>query len=149
MASLIAQVTVHEGTEERFEEVIGELQRSTHSAEPNVIHYEWFRGQQPGSYYTYLSYPDHRTFIEHQVSDHHEGAAAQFRDLIATIRLEWVDPIGASTLAPTETQPAPAGADELTRKYADRFAATVADWWLPLRGTSPADREALPTPEER
>jgi quinol monooxygenase YgiN len=133
MASLIAQVTVHEGTEARFEQAIGELQRRTHAEEPDVIHYEWFRGQEPGSYFTYLSYPDHRTFIEHQVSDQHESAAATFRDMIATIELEWVDPIRESELPATETQPAPDDADELTEKYADRFAATVADWWLPLR----------------
>jgi len=122
MASLIAHVTVHEGTESQFEKAIGDLQRLTHSEEPDVIHYEWFRGQ-----------PDHRTFIEHQVSDQHESAAATFRDMIATIELEWVDPIRESELPATETQPAPDDADELTKKYADRFAATVADWWLPLR----------------
>lgn len=133
MASLIARVTVHEGTEGRFEEAIGELQRRTHEAEPDVIHYEWFRGREPGSYFTFLAYPDHRTFIEHQVSEHHERAAAAFRDMIASIELEWVDPIRESRLPPTETQPAPDDADGLTRTYADRFAATVADWWLPLR----------------
>jgi hypothetical protein len=50
------------------------------------------------------------------------------------LRLEWVDPIaGASTLPPTEHQPAPPGAPDLVASYSDAFAAQVADWWLALR----------------
>lgn len=134
MATLLAHVTVHPGTEKQFETIVSELHRRTHADEPEVLRYDWVRGAEPRTYYTFLSYPDHRTFIEHQVSDQHEEAAAQFRDMIASIRIEWVDPIGVSgDLPATETQEAPDDADELTKKYSERFAATVAEWWGPLR----------------
>ena len=50
------------------------------------------------------------------------------------MKLEWVDPVqGASDLPPTELQPVPDGADELTRRYHALFAPTLQEWWTPLR----------------
>lgn len=134
MATLLAHITVRSGSEGRFEEIARELFERTHADEPDVLRYEYWRGAEERTYYSVLSFPDHRGFIVHQTSDHHEVASPLIGAVVESIRLEWVDPIaGASDLPPTDTQPPPAGADELTEKYAARFAADVADWWLALR----------------
>lgn len=134
MATILAHITVKPGTEARFEEVARNLHHGTHSNETGVLRYEYWRGADPRSYYTLLSFDDHRTFIRHQVSDHHETASPALGDVIEAIRLEWVDPMsGASPLPPTEHQDAPADADELTATYTGTYAASVAEWWAALR----------------
>jgi quinol monooxygenase YgiN len=134
MATILAHLTIKPGCEQRFEAIAKDLFAGTHLHEPKMLRYEYWRGHDPRTYYTLLSFDDHRAFIEHQVSDHHESASPQLGEVCESIRLEWVDPIaGASDLPPTDHQPAAEGADELTRRYTDRFAAKVADWWLALR----------------
>lgn len=134
MATILAHITVKEGSEARFEEIARKLATATHANETKVRRYEYWRGAEPRTYYTLLAFDDHRAFIEHQVSDHHEEASPGLGEVFESFRLEWVDPIeGASDLPPTEHQDAPEGADELTRKYTDRFAAQVADWWRGMR----------------
>ncbi len=135
MATLLAHITVREGAEAEFEDVARRLYESTHTTETGVRHYEYWRGATERTYYTLLSFDDHRTFIAHQTSAHHEEASPVIGRLVENLRLEWVDPIeGASALAATAMQSAPDGADALTQEYTERFAAVVADWWLALRG---------------
>jgi hypothetical protein len=99
-----------------------------------VLRYEYWRGAAPRTYYTLLAFADFRAFLEHQTSDHHEAASPALRDVVESIRLEWVDPVhGASELPPTAVQEVAAGADALTTDYAARFAPDVADWWQQLR----------------
>jgi quinol monooxygenase YgiN len=134
MATLLAHITVRPGSEAEFEAIARTLYEQTHRIEPAVTYYEYWRGTDPRTYYTLLSFDDHRAFIAHQTSAHHETASPAIRELVESIRLEWVDPIeGASPLPATEMQPAPDGADALTLDYTDRFAASVAEWWLALR----------------
>jgi quinol monooxygenase YgiN len=134
MATLLAHITVKPGSESRFEDVVRTLHERTHATETGVRHYEYWRGAEPGTYYTLLSFDDHRAFIAHQTSDHHETASPMIGEMVAGLRLEWVDPVdGASALPHTAMQEAPPGADALTTKYTERFAADVADWWLALR----------------
>ena len=134
MATLLAHIMVRPGTEDDFEAIARTLYERTHTAETAVQRYEYWRGAEPRTYYTLLAFADHRAFIAHQTSDHHETASPQLGPIIERIRLEWVDPIdGASPLGPTEMQPAPDGADELTAAYTDRYAARIADWWSPRR----------------
>ncbi len=134
MATLLAHITVRAGTEPRFEEIARTLYERTHADETGVMRYEYWRGSKPRTYYTLLAFDDHRTFVAHQTSDHHESASPAIAEIVENIRLEWVDPIDeASPLPPTVTQTAPDGADELTAEYADRYAAEIADWWLALR----------------
>jgi quinol monooxygenase YgiN len=134
VATILAHITVRPGTEADFEAIARNLFERTHAEEDGVIHYEYWRGAQPRTYYTLLAFDDHRTFIQHQTSDHHETASPLLGKTIESLRLEWVDPIaGASKLGPTAMQPAPDDADDLTRTYTDRFAAVIADWWTPLR----------------
>jgi quinol monooxygenase YgiN len=135
MATLLAHITVREGCEREFEEIARTLFTATHAHEHGVIHYEYWRGAAPRTYYTLLAFDDHRAFIRHQTSDHHESASPALGRLIEGLRLEWVDPIaGASPLPATEMQPCPDGADALTQAYTDRFAAQIAEWWSDQRG---------------
>lgn len=122
------------GAAARFEEIAVALHRATHDHEDRVRRYEYWRGAEPDTYYSLLSFDSFDDFLVHQTSEHHESASPQLREVLAGIRLEWVDPItGASPLVPTEQTAVAADADELTRRYAERFAADVAAWWLPLR----------------
>jgi quinol monooxygenase YgiN len=134
MATLLAHIKIREGMEARFEQVAAELHRLTHEHETGVRRYEYWRGAEPGSYYTLLAFDDYLAFLRHQTSEHHEAASPALRDLIADMRLEWVDPIeGSSPLPATNSQALPAGASELEQAYAQTFAADVQPWWLPLR----------------
>lgn len=134
MATLLAHITIKPGKESEWEEICRRLYAATHEHETDVRRYEYWRGAEPRTYYTLLSFDDHRAFIEHQTSDHHETASPQIGACVESIRLEFVDPMqGASDLAPTNHQEAADDADDLTRTYTDRYAAQVADWWAALR----------------
>jgi len=134
MATILAHITVKPGAAARFEEIAAELFRLTHEHEPDVRRYEYWRGADENTYYSLLSFDTFNGFLAHQTSPHHESASPKLGEVIAGLRLEWVDPIvGSSPLTPTDTEPLPADADELTQLYARRFAAQVADWWLSLR----------------
>ena len=134
MATLLAHITVRPGSEAEFEELARTLYERTHATETGVRRYEYWRGADARTYYTLLSFDDHRAFIAHQTSDHHEAASPALGRLIEGLRLEWLDPIdGACGLRPTEMQPAPEHADDLTVASTDRHAAIIADWWTPLR----------------
>ena len=131
---MLAHITVKPGTEERWEALCRRLYDGTHASEPQMLRYEYWRGQEPRSYYCSLAFDDHRAFIEHQVSDHHETESPSIGSCLESFRLEFLDPVeGASALPPTEHQPAPDGSDELTSKNTERYRARVADWWLALR----------------
>lgn len=134
MATLLAHITVRPGAEVEFETLARVLYERTHATETGVRRYEYWRGSEARTYYTLLSFDDHRAFIVHQTSDHHEAASPELGRLIEGLRLEWVDPIvGACELPATAMQPAPEGADDLVAAYTDRFAAVIAAWWAPLR----------------
>ena len=133
MATLLAHIQVKPGREADFEAIASELGRGTWP-EPGNRHYEYLRGAKPGLYYCLLAFDDFHAFLAHQTSDHHESASPLLSDLVDDIRLEWVDPVGgASKLPETDMQPLPEGADALTTRYHRLFAATVQDWWQPLR----------------
>ena len=134
MATILAHIRVRPGTEPAFEDIARRLFRATHDHETGVRRYEYWRGSEPRTYYTLLSFDDFRTFIDHQTSDHHEAASPEIGRVVESLRLEWVDPVqGASDLPPTASQDVAADAGDLTRAYAERFAAQVADWWSALR----------------
>ena len=134
MATLMAHITVVEGAEARFEELARGLFRDTKAHEPDVVLYEYWRATEPRRYYAIVAAADFRTFIAHQVSDHHESASPLLGDVIESIRLEWLDPVrGASVLPATESQPPLSDADELTRTYSRRYAVQIAQWWTGLR----------------
>lgn len=135
MATILAHIHVHPGREPEFEALARELFRAT-ATEPRKRHYEYWRGAEPSLYYCLLAFDDFHAFLTHQTSDHHEAASPKLGELIAKMRLEWVDPVdGASELPATEMQALAPGADETTTRYHDLFAATLQEWWQPLRGS--------------
>lgn len=130
MATVLAHITVRPGEEERFESLARSLYADTHAREERVLRYEYWRGSEPGSFYTLLSFADADAFWAHQVSDHHEQAADELGEVLAGIRLEWLDPVhGASPLPPTLEAEAPADADDALRRAARLFAPRIASWW--------------------
>lgn len=141
MTTILAHITVKPGQEAAFEAIARDLYRASHAGEQGLLRYEYWRGATERTYYTLLAFSDHRAFIAHQTSDHHEAASPALGSVIEGLRLEFVDPVdGAAPLPRTEHQPAPDGADELTVAYTSRFAAKVPDWWSPLRA---ADGSAM------
>lgn len=138
MATILVHIKIREGHEARFEDLARHMFEATHRDESAVREYQYWRGAAPRTYYTFMSFDDHRAFITHQTSDHHEDSSSDLRAAIEEIELEWVDPIdGASNLPPTDRQPAPTDANELIVKYTDLYAAAVAQWWKPLRDAAP------------
>jgi quinol monooxygenase YgiN len=130
MATFLAHIRVHPGREQEFEQIAAELARGTHEHEPGV-RYEYWRAAEPSSYYALASFDSFDGFLVHQTSDHHESAGPALRDVIETMRLEWLDPVpGTSDAAITDVGPLAASASELARTYYERFAGdVVADWW--------------------
>jgi quinol monooxygenase YgiN len=138
MTTIVAHITVKAGHEAAFEAIARDLYQASHAGEQGLLRYEYWRGATERTYYTLLAFRDHRAFIVHQTSDAHEAASPALGSVIEALRLEFVDPVdGAAPLPPTEHQPAPADADELTLAYTARFAARVPDWWRSLRGAGP------------
>jgi quinol monooxygenase YgiN len=130
MATLLAHIQVKAGREAEFEAIAAELYRETHANEPACLRYEYWRGAEPGHYYSLLAFDDFHAFLRHQVSDHHEKASPRIGDTCENVRLEWVDPLAdASGLPVTRMQSLPEGADEKTTLYHKVFAAVVQEWW--------------------
>jgi quinol monooxygenase YgiN len=134
MATILAHIHVHAGQESAFEALAAELHRDTHRLETGVRRYEYWRGAEPGLYYGLLAFDDFHAFLRHQTSAHHETASPKLGDVIARMKLEWVDPLGtASDLPPTNEQELPEDADDFTRRTARLFAPEVQGWWLQER----------------
>jgi quinol monooxygenase YgiN len=134
MATILAHLAVKPGCEARFEQIAAALYEATHGHETHVRRYEYWRGSEPGTYYTLLAFDDYDGFLEHQTSEHHESVARALGEVLASLRLEWVDPVqGAAPLPPSVPTPPRPDASEVWRRYAERFALQEADWWLPLR----------------
>ena len=137
MATYLAHIQIKRGREADFERIVATLFRESHFREPGVRRYEYWRGATEGAYYGLGAFDDVRAFIDHQTSDHHEDPGPDLREVIDTIRVEWVDPVGsASPLPPTDPQPLPDGASALAARYRDRFAVDVPAWWRLLRQSS-------------
>ena len=133
MATFLAHIHIKAGREEAFEQLAAELHSAAHAKETRLVRYEYWRGSEPGSYYTLASFEDFAAFLEHQTSDHHESAVPALREVTAAMRLEWLDPVpGASDAAATDVAPLPEGASDLAATYHARFSVdVVADWWPP------------------
>jgi quinol monooxygenase YgiN len=130
MATLLAHIKVKPGRESDFESIAAKLYRDTLAEEPDILRYEYWRGAEPGVYYSLLCFEDFHGFLRHQVSDHHEAASPSIGDTCESVKLEWVDPVGESSPLPrTRMQGLPDGADEKTKRYHKAFAVVVQEWW--------------------
>jgi quinol monooxygenase YgiN len=134
MATLLAHIRVHPGSEAAFERVARALYEASHTHDAGLIRYEYWRGADPATYYTLECFTDYDGFIGHQTSAHHEASTPELRVVLAGLRLEWLDPVdGASPLPATNPTATPPDASQLELDYRRRHAVAVADWWLPLR----------------
>ena len=130
MVTLLAHIRVKEGREAEFEAIAAKLYTDTHRSETGCLRYEYWRGAEPGLYYSLLAFDDFHGFLRHQVSDHHEEASPAIQDVCLDVKLEWEDTMGESSPLPaTRMQALPEGADEKTALYHKLFAAVVQDWW--------------------
>jgi quinol monooxygenase YgiN len=136
LATFLAHIQIHPGREAEFERLATEIWAATHRDEPMMRRYEYWRGAEPGRYYTLGSFDGYLGFIAHQVSEHHVEPTAALRDVIASIHLEWIDPVGGASdpnLTPTDNAALPDDASDLARRYAQRQPAEPQAWWTPLR----------------
>lgn len=134
MATILAHLRIKPGREQEFEQTAQAMFESSHGREPALKRYEYWRSQRVGEYYCLLAFDNFLGFMTHQSSAHHEAAAAPLMEVIAELRLEWIDPVqGASPLPATREQSLPADASELVRRYAELMPVVMADWWGPLR----------------
>ena len=128
MATLLCHIEINPGKEQEFEAVMKEMYRRTHAEEPDCVRYEYFRGAQPSTYYSLLSFSDRFSFLQHQVSDYHEGF--DFASMIKSLEMEWVDPVAdASPLVPTEAGELPETASDTIRAAAENYVISVQEWW--------------------
>jgi quinol monooxygenase YgiN len=130
MATLLARIRVTAGREAEFEAIAADLYRETLAKDSGVLRYEYWRGSDPGSYYSLLAFSDFNAFLRHQVSEHHEAAGPKIGEVCDQVELEWVDPVPESSPLPrTHMQELPAGADDKTTLYHKVFAAKIQSWW--------------------
>lgn len=128
MATLLCHIEINPGKEQDFEAVMKEMYRRTHAEEPNCVRYEYYRGAKPSTYYTLLSFTDRLSFLQHQVSDYHEGF--DFASMIKSLEMEWVDPVAeASPLIPTESSDIPDDVSDLIKSAAETYIIQVQSWW--------------------
>lgn len=129
MATLLAHIQIREGKEAKWEAIMHDMVAQTFGTEDGVIRYEYWKGQEPLSYYCLLSFKDKWAFYHHQMSDHHEGH--DFADVLAGIRLEYLDPVqGAGGGLPPTTDPAlPDHASDAMRTAQERFPLDIPAWW--------------------
>ena len=140
MVVVLAHITVVPGREAAFEAAARQLAAATIERERGIRRYEYVRLWEPGSYLATLAFDDYDAFIEHQASQHHFVIAGSMGDMIASIRLERVDPVpGCSQLAqPTTTdglEPTPLGSVDdsvlvaRSEHYRERYPLHPPTWW--------------------
>ena len=129
MTTLLVHIRIKPGKEEKWEAIMGDMVAQTFDTETGVARYEYWKGQEENFYYCLLSFDDKWAFYRHQMSDHHEGH--DFADVLAGIRLEYVDPVrgAGGGLAPTEDPPLPADATPAQETAQERFPLDIAPWW--------------------
>jgi quinol monooxygenase YgiN len=132
MATLLCHIEINPGKQLEFEAVMKEMYRRTHAEEPDCVRYEYYRGAKPNCYYSLLSFTDRFAFLQHQVSDYHEGF--DFAAMIKSLEMEWLDPVAqASPLIATESTPLPDTASETIKTAAETFVISVQSWWQQYR----------------
>jgi quinol monooxygenase YgiN len=129
MTTLLAHIRIKPGKEDKWEAIIADMVAQTFATEDGVARYEYWKGQEPNSYYCLLSFANKAAFYEHQMSDHHEGH--DFGDVLEDIKLEYVDPVKGCDggLAPTLDTPLPADASAKQRTAQERFPLAIPAWW--------------------
>ncbi|MCP5179091.1 MAG: antibiotic biosynthesis monooxygenase [Pseudomonadales bacterium] len=132
MATLLARLKVRAGMEARWETMMAELVDNTLAHETGVIRYEYWKGQEPRTWYGLLSFVSKLAFFTHQDAPYHRDQP--YGDCIEDMHLEWLDPVdGASPLPHTTDSPLPADTPDNLREWENRSPIQVADWWAGRR----------------
>jgi quinol monooxygenase YgiN len=128
MATLMVRLKVRPGREEQFEAMIAELVDNTLTHESDVIRYEYWKGQEPLTWYAFLSFTGKVGFFTHQDADYHRNQP--YDDNIESMQMEWLDPVeGASPLPRTLNPPLPQDTLARIAEWEDRSPIQPAAWW--------------------
>ena len=129
MTTLLAHIRIKPGKEAKWEAIMRDMVEQTYATETGVRRYEYWKGQEENAWYCLLSFTDKGAFYEHQMSPHHEGH--DFADVLAGIRLEYVDPVegAGGGLAHTVDPPLPLDATPAQRTAQERYPLEIPAWW--------------------
>jgi len=132
MTTLLAHISIKPGKLEKFEAITEDMVKQTLGTETGIVRYEYWKGQQENFYYCLLSFEDKWAFYRHQMSDHHEGH--DFADVIADIRLEYVDPSKEPAVAWANVRSrTDDDMDEKMKIAQERYPLDIASWWTGRR----------------
>jgi len=129
MTTLLAHISIKPDKLDKFEAITQDMVKQTLETETGVTRYEYWKGQEENFFYCLLSFEDKWAFYRHQMSDHHEGH--DFADVIADIRLEYVDPVEAAGGGLVHTDD-PALTDDMEENLKiaqERYPIAIASWW--------------------
>ncbi|MEM8917726.1 MAG: antibiotic biosynthesis monooxygenase family protein [Pseudomonadota bacterium] len=129
MTTLLAHIWIKPDKLDKFEAITADMVKQTLETETGVARYEYWKGQEENFFYCLLSFQDKWAFYRHQMSDHHEGH--DFADVIADIRLEYVDPVEGAGGGLTQTMD-PALTDDMEENMKiaqERYPVEIASWW--------------------
>jgi quinol monooxygenase YgiN len=128
MATLMVRIKVRPGREQQFESMITDLVDHTLANETEVIRYEYWKGQEPLSYYAFLSFTGKTGFFTHQDADYHRNQP--YDACIESMQMEWLDPVeGASPLPRTRNPALPADTPVRLAEWENRSPIQTAAWW--------------------
>ena len=129
MATLLAHIKIKPGKEDKFEAITADMVKQTLETETGVLRYEYWKGQEENFYYCLLSFDDKWAFYRHQMSPHHEGH--DFADVLADIKLEYVDPVegAGGDLPETKDPDLPEDADDDLKTAQERYPLDIPGWW--------------------
>lgn len=131
MATCLVRMRIKDGEAAAFEAIARSLYKDSVGHEAGMIRYEYWRGQEPNSYYCLQSFDGYGDFLAHETAEHHEALAEPVMALIEDFELQWVDPVpGAAPLGTTHEHALAADAGERKRLYAGLFPLNLAGWWL-------------------
>ena len=132
MTTIIAHITIKEGSEAQFDSIMEDVVARSRAEASGVLRYEYFKGQATNFYYCLRCFSDKWAFYDHQSSDHHEGH--DFGAVVDHIHLEDVDPVSnANPLPKTVDAPLESHHDERLRRAAALYPLTIAGWWAGRR----------------
>ncbi len=129
MATLLCHIQIQPGKAHEFEQVMKAMYQQTHEQEDACLRYEYFRAASENQYYCLLSFVDRHAFLQHQISDYHEGY--DFAAMIESLQMEWVDPVeDASPLHKTESAALPGNVGDTIAEAAEIYPMEIQNWWL-------------------
>ncbi|QGN55684.1 putative quinol monooxygenase [Novosphingobium sp. Gsoil 351] len=130
MATALIRMRIKQGETVAFEAMARALYDQSHHCERALLRYEYWRGQEPGTYYCLQAFADYAGFLTYETAPYHEAAAAPIMALIADFDLQWVDPVaGAAPLNPSLEQLLASGSGDRETFYAGLFPLKRAAWW--------------------